>query len=53
MKKLTALFALFTLVLMTSFVQPTDIGGKNQTIGKTTIKFSSTCEIGGKGQLAG
>jgi len=53
MKKLTALFALLTLVLMTSFVQPTDVGGKNTVQGKTDIKFSSTYEVGGKGQHVG
>ena len=31
MKKLTTIFALFTLVMLTSFVSPNDVGGRKGT----------------------
>ena len=43
MKKLVTIFALFTMVMLTSFVEPSDIGGGKSS--DTTLKFSN--DIGG------
>lgn len=54
MKKLVAIFALFSMMVLTSFTSPNEVGGKNQGgLGKTISNSSTSCEIGGKGQLAG
>ena len=46
MKKLVTIFALFTMVMLTSFVEPSDIGGKQQAgTGSYTVS-----DIGGKQQ---
>lgn len=43
MKKLVTIFALFTMVMLTSFVEPTTVKDKNS-------KFNTKMEIGGKGK---
>jgi hypothetical protein len=53
MKKLVTIFALFTLVMLTSFVEPNEVGGKNQNIGKSSVNISSSNEVGGKNQNIG
>lgn len=47
MKKLVAIFALFSMMVLTSFTSPNEIGGKNQGL-KTKSVHITYNEIGGK-----
>jgi hypothetical protein len=54
MKKLVTIFALFTMVMLTSFVEPSDIGGKSSgtmqvsDIGGKSSGTMQVSDIGGK-----
>jgi hypothetical protein len=47
MKKLVTIFALFTLVMLTSFVEPSDIGGGGKS---SAGGLGITSDIGGGGK---
>ena len=46
MKKLTTIFALFTLVMLTSFVSPNDVGGRKGT--GTDSQGEGFSDVGGR-----
>ena len=46
MKKLVAIFALFSMMVLTSFTSPNEVGGKEIKNMKT--KFTQCNEVGGK-----
>ncbi len=45
MKKLIAVFALFSMMVLTSFTNPNEVGGKNQG-----LKVYDSNDVGGKNQ---
>lgn len=59
MKKLVTIFALFTMVMLTSFVEPSEIGGKSTTttqisdIGGKSTTTTQISDIGGKSSGTG
>lgn len=50
MKKLVAIFALFSMMVLTSFASPNDVGGKGMS-GSKGDPFTNTYSVGGKGGM--